>query len=223
MSLIAVSGKVHIPAEIQDVIRTRGLFRRKEWKLVFKVVEQIAMGAGGVLEQNLNRPEVQLPLAASTLRKKQRLGLSTQALVGRRGRIVRALSNPNSVFRRRAVGQSKRGGGTLRVFFNPAKFQMAGKRDPFTQVLQRGRLAGFDRVKHSNGRETSRTPFLVGADARKAAKAKALPTDKADGLVEARRMPGRPVMSYYPGNEDKLTPALLKGVYYALRKKGLAD
>jgi hypothetical protein len=208
VSLLAVSGRVVIPKEILDVARA-GLFKRKEWRKVFAYVERGAMGAGGILTDNLNSPEVQVPLAHSTIERKRKAGLPTTALIGRRGRIQKALSSPTSVYRRRQVIMRRKGGVTFRVFFNPVKFQMDGKKDPFTQVLQRGRLKSFTL---KSGRHTSKAETLARAKQR-----------DLDEVTAANRMPGRPVMGYQAGNENKLTPALLKAVYQVLKEKGLAD
>jgi hypothetical protein len=205
---VIVSGRVEIPGVILEVARA-GMFKRKEWRQVFQIVERSAMGAGGVLEQNLSRPEVQIPLAPSTLARKQREGSPTTALIGKKGRIAKALSSPTSTFRKRQVIMRKKGGVTLRVFFNPTKFQVPGKKDPYTRILQNGRLKSFTT---KTGKIVRRTAAIAKAKSR-----------NIDDVASAQRMPGRPVMSYYPGNETKLTPALLRGVHEVLKQKGLSE
>lgn len=206
--MIHIGGRIEIPPEVREIAR-HGLFRRKEWRQVFQYVERNAMGPGGILEQNLRRPEVQTPLSPATMRKKQREGLPATALVGKRGRIQKAVSYPTSTFRRRQVIMRKKGGVTFRVFFNPKKFPMEGKKDPYTLVLQRGRLKGMTTRR---GVTLTRRQSIVRAKERRLA-----------DIGSVQRMPGRPVLGYYPGNETRLTPALLKGVHQVLKEKGLAE
>lgn len=208
MSVIGISGRIDIPQEVLDVARL-GLFKKKEWRKVFIFVEREAMGQGGILEDNLRQPEVQAPLSKETLARKRRQGLPSTALVGKKGRIQKALAGPTSTYRKRQVIMRRKGGVTFRVYFNPGKFAMAGKKDPYTQVLQRGRMAG---MTTKAGVKLTRGQAIQRARSR-----------KLDDVASVQRMPGRPVMSYYPGNESKLTPALLKGVHQVLREKGLSE
>lgn len=207
MSVIAIYGHVQIPREVLDVAR-QGLFKKKEWRKVFLYVEKGAMGQGGILEQNLQQPDVQAPLSPETLKRKRRQGLPETALIGKKGRIKKALSGPTSTYRRRSVSMRRKGGVTFRVYFNPSKFPMKGK-DSYTRVLQRGRIAGSTL---KNGSKLDRANTISRARAH-----------RMGDVATVHRMPGRPVLSYYPGNEAKLTPALLKGVYEVLKQKGLSE
>jgi hypothetical protein len=200
--MIQVKGQWLLPNSMKSQAKKGFITTKRGWKRVFNGVEQRAMGPGGVLEKNLVALQAEVPLQPSTVAQKARKGLPATPLVGKKKRILKAVRNSVKTYRKRAVFRRRKGGYGYIVRFNPSKFRSSKGGDPYTRVLQNGRLLGF-RGRFGQSISTSRQH---AAEMSRSGQIRLMRNAKAT------RSKGWPIMSYRRGNERQITPALTENI-----------